>query len=68
MTKKIKIHDGIIGVLLSVSAALAVLVDPRFVWLTIATGVIMLQSAFSGFCPVHYLVGKAFPENDNASG
>ena len=64
MTKKIKIHEGIIGVLLSVSA---VLVDPRFVWLTIATGAIMLQSAFSGFCPVHYLVEKAFPEDDKAS-
>lgn len=61
MTKKIKIHDGIIGVLLSASAALALWVDTHFVWLTVATGLVMLQSAFTGFCPVHYLVGKALP-------
>jgi len=64
MTKKIKIHDGIIGALLSASAALAVTVDPRFVWLTAATGLIMFSSAFTGFCPVHFLVNKALPDGD----
>ncbi len=63
MTKKIKIHDGIIGALLTVSAALAFLVHPGFIWLTVATGAIMIQSAFTGFCPVHYLVNKAVPDD-----
>jgi hypothetical protein len=48
MTRKVKIHDGIIGALLVASAGLAVAVDPRFVWLTALTGLIMLSSAFTG--------------------
>ncbi len=58
MTRKVKIHDGLIGGLLSGSALLAWAVHPAFLWLTAATGVIMVQSAFTGFCPVHYLVSK----------
>ena len=58
MTKKIKIHDGIIGALLLASALLAWLVDPRFIGLTALTAVIMISSAFTGFCPVHFLVSK----------
>lgn len=53
MTKKIKMHDGIIGALL-----LARLVDLHFIGLTALTAVIMISSAFTGFCPVHYLVSK----------
>jgi hypothetical protein len=58
MTKKIKIHDGIIGALLLSTTALAWLHDPRWMCLTALTAVIMVSSAFTGFCPVHYLVGK----------
>ena len=58
MTKKTKIHDGILGVLLLSTTALAWLVDPRWMALTGLTAAIMLSSAFTGFCPVHYLVGK----------
>jgi hypothetical protein len=65
MTKKIKIHDGIIGALLLATTALALLVDARFGWLTGATGLIMLSSAFTGFCPVHFLVNKALPGPEN---
>lgn len=66
MTKRVKIHDGIIGALLAGSAGLAVAVDPRFVWLTGVTGLIMLSSAFTGFCPVHFLVSRALPGRDDA--
>jgi hypothetical protein len=62
MTKRVRVHDGIIGVLLASTAALAALVDPRFFWLTGLTGLIMVQSAFTGFCPVHYAVSKALPD------
>ena len=61
MTRNVKVHDGIIGVLLLGTTALALLVDPRFGWLTLATGGIMLQSSFTGFCPVHWAVNKALP-------
>jgi len=58
MTKKIKIHDGIIGILLLGSVLLALFVDARAMYLVALIGAIMLSSSFTGFCPVHYLVGK----------
>jgi hypothetical protein len=62
MTKRVRVHDGIIGALLAGTSALGVLVDPRFLWLTGLTGLIMLQSAFTGFCPVHFIVNRAIAE------
>jgi hypothetical protein len=58
MTTKIKIHDGILGSLFLFTAATGWLVDPRWMGLTALTAAIMISSAFTGFCPVHYLVGK----------
>ena len=58
MTRKVRLHDGIIGLLLLTGAALGTWVDPRCWWLSALTGLIMLQSAFTGFCPVHYTLGK----------
>jgi len=58
MTKRIKIHDGIIGALVLASAVLAWQVDVRFIGLAGLTALIMVSSAFTGFCPVHFVVGK----------
>lgn len=58
MTKKIKIHDGIVGALILFSAGMAWQVDPRWIALAGLTAVIMISSAFTGFCPVHYTVSK----------
>lgn len=62
MTKRVRVHDGIIGALLAGSALLGWRIDARFWWLAALTGVVMLQSSFTGFCPVHYVLGKAMPE------
>lgn len=61
MTRNVRIHDGIIGALLVGFTALALRVDARFGWLTAATGLIIIQSSFTGFCPVHYTVNKLLP-------
>ena len=61
--KRVRIHDGIIGALLGGSALLGSLVHASFWWLTALTGVVMLQSAFTGFCPVHFALGKAMPDS-----
>lgn len=62
MTKKIKLHDGIIGALMLSSAAGAWFIDPRCIALAALTAVIMISSAFTGFCPVHFLIGKFVPD------
>ncbi len=58
MTKKIKIHDGIVVALILTSVAGAWFIDPRCIALAGLTSLIMISSAFTGFCPVHYAVGK----------
>ncbi len=58
MTPKVKLHDGIVGALVLGSTLLAWKVDPAFIWLAGLTGAIMISSAFTGFCPVHFLVSK----------
>lgn len=47
-------------------AALTVLVDVRFAWLGGLTGLIMLSSSFTGFCPVHFVVRRALPGDEKA--
>ncbi len=58
MTLKTKIHDGIIGALILASAVSAWLFDPRFIALAGLVAAVMISSAFTGFCPVHYVVNK----------
>jgi hypothetical protein len=53
-----KLHDGIIGILLIACSLLAYLVNPVFIILLGVVGVVMLQSALTGFCPVYYTLGK----------
>lgn len=60
MSKKTRIHDGIVGGLIAISALLAWQVDPRWIALAGLTAVIMISSSFTGFCPVHFLVSKIY--------
>ena len=68
MSHRVKIHDGVIGALLVVSTGLAAAVDPRFIWLVGLTGLIMVSSAFTGFCPVHFVVRRVHPEPGDRAG
>jgi hypothetical protein len=43
------------GAMVLLSLALTIWVSPLFVWLTAFIGVNLLQSAFTGFCPVAHL-------------
>ena len=46
------------GVMVLGSIALARWVDPGFIMLTVFAGVMMLQSAFTGFCPMAMILKK----------
>ena len=63
MTKRVKIHDGIVGGIVLFSAGMAWQFDPLWIALAGLTAAIMVSSAFTGFCPVHYLVGRMVPES-----
>ncbi len=40
------------GIMVLLSVALTQWVSPHFVWLTVFVGLNLLQSAFTGFCPL----------------
>ncbi len=56
MKMKRRMHDGIAGAFLIAGALLAYYVDPPWLLVSGLLGVTLLQSAFTGFCPVYYLL------------
>ncbi len=58
---ELKVHDGIIGVVNLSSVVAGVMVDPVWFWLTGVVAVAMISSAVTGFCPLHFLLGKVMP-------
>lgn len=58
MASRRRIHDGIVGALITAGVAAGYWVDP--VWLAVpgAIGVLMIQSWFTGFCPVYFTLDQ----------
>ncbi len=46
------------GIFLLTSLALAVWVDLRWLWFSAFVGVNLLQSSFTGFCPLERILGR----------
>ncbi|MDX1645400.1 MAG: DUF2892 domain-containing protein [Thermoanaerobaculia bacterium] len=64
MHRKRKLHDGIVGLIISVGIALGVWVDPLWLWVPGIVGLLLIQSAVTGFCPVYYTLDKlGIPEH-----
>lgn len=51
---KRRIHDGIVGLVITVGVALAYWVSPMWLLLPGIIGLTLIQSAITGFCPVYY--------------
>lgn len=60
MTKR-RIHDGIAGALITLGVLLGYYLNPLWLWLPGILGVTLLQSAFTGFCPVYFILDKTCP-------
>lgn len=63
MHKKRRIHDGLAGGLITLGVSLGHYVDPLWLLLPGILGLTLLQSAFTGFCPVYFTLDKINPEN-----
>ena len=61
LMKKRRIHDGVAGGLISLGVILGYYLNPLWLLLPVIIGLLMLQSAFSKFCPVYYTLDKIFP-------
>lgn len=58
MNRKRRMHDGIVGLLVTFGTALGYWVTP--VWLLVpgVVGLLLIQSWFTGFCPVYFTLDK----------
>lgn len=58
MLTKRRVHDGIVGVLVTLGVALGYWSDPAWLLLPGAVGVLLIQSLFTGFCPVYFTLDR----------
>jgi hypothetical protein len=61
MNQKRRIHDGIVGLLVTVGVALGHYVNAHWFILPAVIGVTLVQSALTGFCPVYYVLNRLLP-------
>ena len=61
MKKRRRIHDGIAGTLITLGVGLGYFVNPLWLLLLGLLGVTLLQSGFTGFCPVYYVLDRTCP-------
>lgn len=55
---KRRIHDGIVGVVITLGVALGYTLHPAWLVVPGVIGFTLIQSAFTGFCPVYFLLDK----------
>lgn len=67
MKNKIKVHDGIVGTLIVLSVLLSIKVNAQWIYLAGAVGLLMISSAFTGFCPVYFILNKVMPSQEGKS-
>ena len=58
MNTKRRTHDGIVGAILTIGVGLGYWLDPLWLLIPGLLGVTLLQSAFTGFCPVYFLLDR----------
>ena len=56
--RKIRIHDGIVGVLYLLSVVLAFTVNLQWLYLAGGVAVLQISSYFTGFCPVYFVLDR----------
>lgn len=62
MQSKIKTHDGIVGAVILTGIVLGMKVNAQWLYLPAIISVLMISSAFTGFCPVYFVLNKLMPD------
>ena len=58
MNTKRGVHDGIVGLIITTGVLLGYYASSMWLWVPGIIGVTLIQSAFTGFCPVYYTLDK----------
>ncbi len=58
MGENTPLHDGIAGALILLGTLLGYFGSPLWLLIPGAVGALMLQSSFTGFCPVYFTLSK----------
>jgi hypothetical protein len=61
MSQKRRVHDAIVGLLVTVGVALGHYVSAHWFFLPAVIGVTLIQSGVTGFCPVYFVLDRLFP-------
>jgi hypothetical protein len=59
---KVRVHDGIVGLIYLSSVALANQFGLSFLWVAVATAVLQILSPLTKFCPVYTILNKVMPD------
>lgn len=57
-TKRRRIHDGIAGGIITLGVTLGYFYSAWWLLVPAALGATLLQSGFTGFCPLYYLLDR----------
>ena len=57
-----KMHDGIVGIVIFLCVVLGYFVNQLWLLVPAVLGLVLVQSAFTGFCPLYYTLDKIHPE------
>ena len=67
MNQKRRIHDAIVGFVVTAGVALGHYVSAHWLILPAVIGVTLIQSGLTGFCPVYFLLDRFLP-SEGAAG
>jgi hypothetical protein len=55
---KRKIHDGLVGLVVTAGTAAGYYLDPMWLWIPGILGLVLVQSGLTGFCPLYFILDK----------
>ena len=59
---KTRIHDGIVGAVMLTTIVLGLKINATWLYVPAVISVLMVSSAFTGFCPVYFVLNKLMPD------
>ena len=64
---KRSVHDGIVGAVIFATVGLGHYIDALWLIVPAVLGLTLVQSAFTGFCPLYYTLDKMDPHTGTES-